>query len=107
MQFSGKDKGGPSKGGFLNNLRNVPEQYIVYVQIPLITLHKFRSVYENNRLFRKPPLLGPLLSCANTPIYIYIYILYYTILYYTVLCRATLYKAITITITITITIPCI
>ena len=29
---------------------------------PLIALHKYRTVYENNRLFRKPPLLGPPLS---------------------------------------------
>ena len=34
--------------------------------MPFISLHKYRSVYENHRLFRKPPLLGPPLSCANT-----------------------------------------
>ena len=26
--------------------------------MPLISLYTYRSVYENNRLFRKPPLLG-------------------------------------------------
>ena len=30
-----------------------------------MSLHKYRSVYENIRLFRKPPLLGPPLSCAK------------------------------------------
>ena len=30
-----------------------------------MSLHKYGSVYENNRLFRKPPLLGPPLSCAK------------------------------------------
>ena len=29
---------------------------------PLISLHNYRTVYENNRSFRKPPLLGPPLS---------------------------------------------
>ena len=33
---------------------------------PLISLHRYRSVYENNRLFRKPPLLGPHLSLPET-----------------------------------------
>ena len=33
--------------------------------MPLISLHKYRSVYEDQRLFRKPPLLGPPLSCAK------------------------------------------
>ena len=42
-----------------------PEYYIIYIHIPLIALHKYRSVYENNRLFRKPPSLGPPLSCAK------------------------------------------
>ena len=28
-------------------------------------MHKFISVYGNHRLFRKPPLLGPPLSCAK------------------------------------------
>ena len=36
------------------------------MHIPLFSLHTYRSVYENNRLFREPPLLGPPLSCANT-----------------------------------------
>ena len=53
---SGKDKGGPSKGGFLNNI------LFVCIHIPLISLHKYRSAYENDRLFRKTPLLGPPLS---------------------------------------------
>ena len=30
--------------------------------MPLISLHTYRSVYDNNRLFRKPPLVGPPLS---------------------------------------------
>ena len=30
-----------------------------------MSLHKYRSLKENNRLFRKPPLLGPPLSCAK------------------------------------------
>ena len=38
---------------------------MLYVHIPLISLHKYRSVYENNILFRKPPLVGPPLSCAH------------------------------------------
>ena len=37
----------------------------MYIHIPLISLHKYRSVYGNHRLFRKPPLLGPPLSCAD------------------------------------------
>ena len=51
---SGKDKGGPSKGGFLNN------QLFSYTVL---------SVCNDmiNRLFRRPPLLGPPLSCANIP----------------------------------------
>ena len=37
----------------------------IYTYIPLFLLRKYRSVYESNRLFRKPPLLGPRLSCAK------------------------------------------
>ena len=37
--------------------------------MPLTPLHKYRSVYENNRLFRKPPLLGPPLSCAKVSLF--------------------------------------
>ena len=33
-----------------------------YSYRPLTSLHNYRSVYENDRLFRKPPLLGPPLS---------------------------------------------
>ena len=36
-----------------------------FIHIPLISLHKYRSVHENKRSFRKPPLLGPPLSCAK------------------------------------------
>ena len=59
-----KDKGGPSKGGFLNK-RWFSWIIDIYIHIPLISLHKYRSVYDNNRWFRKPPLLGPPSSCAN------------------------------------------
>ena len=38
----------------------------MYTHIPLFSLNKYRSVYEHKRLFRKPPLLGPPLSCANS-----------------------------------------
>ena len=31
----------------------------------MISLHRYRSVYEHRRLFRKTPLLGPPLSCAK------------------------------------------
>ena len=37
----------------------------VHMPLPLISSHKYRSDYENNRLFRKPPSLGPPWSCAN------------------------------------------
>ena len=37
----------------------------LFLYTPLISLHKYRSVYEHNILFRKPPLLGPPLSCAR------------------------------------------
>ena len=65
--------------------------------MPLISLHKYISVYENNRLFRKPPLPGPPLSCAKISresiesnsfllyvcvfVYIYIYIYIYIYVY--------------------------
>ena len=45
-----------------------PESYVVYIHIPLISLHKYRSVYENNRRFRKPYLQGPPLSCTNSSV---------------------------------------
>ena len=32
------------------------------------SLNKYRNVYENNILFRKPPLLGPPLSLPETPV---------------------------------------
>ena len=35
--------------------------------MPLTSLRKYRSLHENDRLFRKPPLLGPPLPCANIP----------------------------------------
>ena len=70
--LSGKDKGGPSKGGFLNDI-----------------------------LFRKPPLLGPPLSWSNcyfvvwghwfamtTYIYIYIYIYSYIYIYIYIYAKA-------------------
>ena len=42
-----------------------PEQYIIYIHIPVISLHNYILIYDNTRLFRKPSLLGPPLSCAN------------------------------------------
>ena len=33
--------------------------------MPLVTVHECTYVYENKRLFRTPPLLGPPLSCAK------------------------------------------
>ena len=44
---------------FLNNI------ICIYTYVPLVSSHKYRSVNENHRVFRKPPLLGPPLSCAN------------------------------------------
>ena len=41
------------------------ESYIISIHIPFISSHKYRSVYENHRLFRKTPLLGHPLSCAE------------------------------------------
>ena len=35
--------------------------------------YTYSSVYENHRLFRKPPLLGPPLSCANMQIILIAY----------------------------------
>ena len=32
-----------------------PEYYIICIHIPLVSLHTYRSVHEDNRLFRKPP----------------------------------------------------
>ena len=55
-----QDKGCHSKGGFLNNILFMNNRLLLYT--PLISLHKYRTVYENNILFRKPPLLGPPLS---------------------------------------------
>ena len=37
----------------------------IFVYTPSISLHKYRTVYENNILFRKPPLLGPPLSLPD------------------------------------------
>ena len=37
----------------------------MYTHISLISLYTYRSVYENNTLFRKPPLLGPPLSLPD------------------------------------------
>ena len=59
MNMLAQDNGGPSKGGFTNNILC---SYIMYIHIPLISLHKYRSSYEDRMLFRKPPLLGPPLS---------------------------------------------
>ena len=53
------------KVGFLKN-RSFPEPYIIYIHIPFISLHNYRSAYERNRLFRKPPSLGPPLSCVKS-----------------------------------------
>ena len=63
-QLSGKHKGGPSKGGFLNS--RLCSWIMAYCHTPCISLHTYRIVYGSNRLFRKPPLLGPPLSCAKT-----------------------------------------
>ena len=38
---------------------------ILFVYTLLISLHKYRTVCENNVLFRKPPLLGPPLSLPD------------------------------------------
>ena len=69
-QHLGQDKGGRSKGGFLNNrLFSWIDYYQFTHTISFITniyiyiyIYTYISVYENNRWFRKPPLLGPLLS---------------------------------------------
>ena len=37
----------------------------LFVYTPFMSLHKYRTVYETNRLFRKPPLLGPPLSLPD------------------------------------------
>ena len=37
--LSGKDTGGPSKGGFLNNILFSWNKHYVYIHIPLISLH--------------------------------------------------------------------
>ena len=64
--FSGKDKGGPGKGGFLNNrLFSWIICHLYYTSHTISSLHKHRSVYEHRILFRKPPLLGPPLSFAK------------------------------------------
>ena len=42
------------------------------MHVPLFSLHKYGSAYENNRLLGKPPLLGPPLSCAKYHIIVYI-----------------------------------
>ena len=61
--ISGKDKGGPSKGGFLNNRLFSWIMYDSYTPTINFITQIYRSVYGSNRLFRKPPLLGPPLSC--------------------------------------------
>ena len=47
--------------------------YILFVYTYHYLHYTYRSVYEHNRLFRKPPLLEPPLSCAIIYIYIHIY----------------------------------
>ena len=54
----------------------------MYKHIPLISLQKYTSVYENNIIIRKPPLLGPPLSCPHLYYYYYDYYYYYHCYYY-------------------------
>ena len=64
VQCSGKDKGGPSKGGFLNN--QLFSYTVLYVCNEINGVYKHDVLFmKNNILFRKPPLLGPPLSCAK------------------------------------------
>ena len=61
-----QDKGGPSKGGFLKNrLLSYTDIYIyMYMRVMklMVCVNKRYIIQDNNRLFRKPPLLGPPLS---------------------------------------------
>ena len=67
-----QDRGGPSKGGFLNNrLPSYTDIYIyiyiyIFVQQLRVFVYKQVIIQENDRLFRKPPLLGPPLSLPDT-----------------------------------------
>ena len=60
-----QDKGGPSKGGFLNN-RSLSWINMCCLYTPLISLHKYRTIYEHNIPFRKAPLLGPPLPLPDS-----------------------------------------
>ena len=44
---------------FLRQILDFPKYHLIYIHIPFIPLHKYRSVHEHHRLFRTPPLLGP------------------------------------------------
>ena len=55
-----KDKGGPRKGGFLNN--RLSSYADLYFRNEINGMCIF--ILENNLLFRKPPLLGPLPEVA-------------------------------------------
>ena len=64
--ISGKDKGGPSKGGFLNDISFSWIRYYLCIHITLFSWHKYRSAYENI-LFRKPPTTFVLRKRSYSP----------------------------------------
>ena len=56
-----QDKGGPSKGGFLNNrLFSYTDIYIyiyIYIMKLMVCVYNEYSIQETNILFWKPPVL--------------------------------------------------
>ena len=62
-----QDKGGPSKGGFLNNIlcSYTVLYYICVMKLMVCEYYKWYIIQESNLLFRKPPLLDHPCPCPN------------------------------------------
>ena len=64
-----QDKGGPSKGGFLNNiLSSYTDMYLCGEINGTVCVYTQGIIQENNKLCWKPPLLGPPLSLPESQI---------------------------------------